>query len=496
MINGHEYDIQEMWSNDAKGCEQRSTAASDGLPLPEISMRQFSPQVSGDIGTARAGVPVRAVLIRAGDFVAEAAGLTRAGGKWGPLTLRGLHGVAHGLGDDRDELVVNYGNGGPAPDLIATGAGGNPFNEAGWTDWFDLDTGFALGPSAIALAPCGQIGVLTVTVGAVSSAALVPNCQTELDASIIRLPHIDGRRPVLLSSEDNRAVSEIAPNGALVRLTVALGEPGSVSSVSNSNIPFPPSGIPRCVADLRRGTVLCSGLVPGERYTLERSRGRVRAHARAGGAGTIEVTHLPGKVPITGGDLLSLSNPSGRVLTVLHVAHLRVSIDGNQTVIASGTCQPGEYWGALVTQEPSSSAVGEPGSAGLGTVCPATGDAHGLSDSVIAETDDLSGGLTETSVPQLGVVTPANGAIVYGPFRAVAQTDVPGGDGTLAPAPATVTFAISHPGSQKVLWWTANAATTQGVPVPALAPGVYDATWVVHDVNGDTRIVITEFVEQ
>jgi hypothetical protein len=41
-----------------------------------------------------------------------------------------------------------------------------------------------------------------------------------------------------------------------------------------------------------------------------------------------------------------------------------------------------------------------------------------------------------------------------------------------------------------------NVDTTAGVPVPALAPGAYVATWVLHDAAGDTRTVTTRFVDQ
>ena len=61
--------------------------------------------------------------------------------------------------------MVDYGTGGPEPDLIATGDGGNPFTESGWTGWFDLDNGYAVGTDDVLLAPCGQTGVLSLRVG-------------------------------------------------------------------------------------------------------------------------------------------------------------------------------------------------------------------------------------------------------------------------------------------------------------------------------------------
>ena len=35
-----------------------------------------------------------------------------------------------------------------------------------------------------------------------------------------------------------------------------------------------------------------------------------------------------------------------------------------------------------------------------------------------------------------------------------------------------------------------------GVRVPALTPGAYVATWVLHDAAGDTRTVTTRFVDE
>jgi hypothetical protein len=302
---------------------------------------------------------------------------------------------------------------------------------------------------------------------------------------------------VLLTSEDNRAVSEVAPSGALVKMTVELGEPRSVSALHNEAVPFSPSGIPTCTADLRLGTVSCSGLVSGARYLLTRMRGSTGAdrRARANAQGALRVSSLPGPVKVQGGDRLSLRNASGRVLTTLHVAHLRVALDGNQTVVSSGVCQPGDYWGAPLTSEPSSAAVGEPGSAGLGTVCPADGHAHGMPTSVIAQTDDLSGGLTETSVPVLEGEAPLNDETVYGAFRALAQTGVAGANGSVLPASATVALKIALAGSPATVWSSPDVAAAQGVPVANLPAGVYNATWVVRDANGDTRTVKTTFIQ-
>ena len=80
----------------------------------------------------------------------------------------------------------------------------------------------------------------------------------------------------------------------------------------------------------------------------------VRTHPRAGslGSGGPKRTGMDrrdlrfrGSPGIRGGDVLTLTNRARRVLTRLHVAHLRVDIKATQTVIASGRCEPGLYYG-------------------------------------------------------------------------------------------------------------------------------------------------------
>ena len=96
--------------------------------------------------------------------------------------------------------------------------------------------------------------------------------------------------------------------------------------------------MPQCLADLEVQAVECIGLVPKVTYTL--TDGRQRQRAAADGTGTVIAP-----LDVSGGNLVSLSNGS-RTLTVLHVAHLRVLILGEETVLAVGRCQPGEYFGA------------------------------------------------------------------------------------------------------------------------------------------------------
>ena len=56
-------------------------------------------------------------------------------------------------------------------------------------------------------------------------------CQTETDAARVATPAIGAGTGVTLTSTDNRAAEPVDPVGALVSLSVGLGEPGAVSAV-------------------------------------------------------------------------------------------------------------------------------------------------------------------------------------------------------------------------------------------------------------------------
>ena len=481
VINGHEYLVQMMWSNAAAGCVQRTTLTPPAPSPATVDETQFSPVVSGNIGNGKPGVGVRVGLLRGGNVVSLAQTSTHAGGAW---SVR----LSHAVGDDRDGLVVDYGTGGPEPDLIATGDGGNPFTESGWTGWFDLDNGYAVGTGGVLLAPCGQTGVLSLRVGKATTEPPAELCQTESDVAELDTSRITNGTTITMSSEDNRAVSSLNPAGALVKLTVHLGEPDSVSALGNGQVLFEPTGFASCTANLEAQSVSCDGLVPGERYTLK--LGRVVRRLRADGNGTVHAAFA-----VRGGDQVRLVNSAGRTLTTLHVAHLRVGVSGAQTVLASGTCQPGDYYGAPVSSPPLGSQVGVPGVTGDGNVCPGNGHVRGLPATDIEQTDDFSGGLTRTVVPELESFSPSDGATLYGPFRAAAQPVLPGPDDSSYGVRATVSLSISRAGSKHRVVFVRNAAHGAGVRVKSLGAGGYDATWVMTDANGDTRTIHSRFVE-
>jgi hypothetical protein len=505
QINGHDYLEQDMWSNDDQQCVQGTTQTANPLPLPQVNLTQYSSTVTGNIGAATPGVGVTVTILRSdanGNPVAVASSTqsTDANGNWS-VTL------PHAVGDDRDEVDVDYsGAGAPTPShqVILTGNGGNPFTESGWTGWTALDNGYLLtnndpsSPSgaSVTMGPCFQTGVLGVTLN--NTPVTEPGgettptdfCSTALDTADYHLPAPVGPGDVVTTnSNDNRAFQgpdvtavggTINQNGGLVNLTITAGEPDALSPFVNPLGPTFPvvSGFPTCTADLGVQAVTCTGLVPGDSYTVNGNQGA------ADDTGTIVVS-----MPIHRGDSLALSNGS-RTLTTLHVANLQVNIVGDATKVAGGSCQAGDYYGAPLSAVPTNAAAGDPsviagGSALTGEICPTSGDATGLPTDDIAQTDDASGGQTVTEVADVADTSPIEGETLYGGFTALAEAT----DGV-----SPIALTISRNGTN--VFSSSNVDTADGVPVHALSPGNYTATWTVSDPNGDTRTVTTRFIEQ
>ena len=136
------------------------------------------------------------------------------------------------------------------PDFITTGDGGNPFNEAGWTGWSDVDNGADVSNHSggfVTVGPCFQTGVLTLDVGSTAYPA-TDTCNTQTDTSTTATGPISSGEAVTVSSIDNRAFTQPQPqpqpgepsldpqgneSGALVKLTAKLGEPDSRSTFTS-----------------------------------------------------------------------------------------------------------------------------------------------------------------------------------------------------------------------------------------------------------------------
>jgi hypothetical protein len=501
LLSGDPFLIQTMWSNVDMGCVAHG-ASAPAPSLPSVALRQFSAVINGNIGATRAGVTVRVDLSRTGLVVAAGHARTGPHGGW-TVTLRSPRtGAPVAVGDDRDELDVAYGHGGPPAESILTGQGGNPAGQAGYTGWSILDSGFAVSRRQVAISPCSQVGVLALTVDGHPAPPPVPRCQTASNQAVVPTAPIGSSSHVLLTSTDNRAASPDDPQGALVRLTIPLGEPGSVAALGPSGPASPGSldntGFPSCSADLSRQSASCTGLVPGHRYRA--LTGRLRLSARADPTGQA-LFAAPGHATwLRGGTVLTLTGPTGRVLSALHVAHLRVALTPFGDV-TGGICQPGEYWGPNQGPPTGSSGslvlppfllVGVSQNGPSVAVCPLTGHATGLPTGPVAQTDSFSGGSTTATVPSFSLVSPGTAATLYGPFIALARiTGAPHG----GPRP-TVSLHITRSGSSRPVVALRNVATPQGVAVGRLRPGLYHATWTLTDRNSDTRTLHTYFVQE
>jgi len=500
VINGDEYLTQEVWSNDggqgnpSQNCVQGTTSTSTGLPLPQVNLTQFSDIVTGNIGHAAAGVGVAVSLLRgsAATQVAHASGTTDALGNWRVK-------LTHAVGDDRDEIDVDYsGAGAPTPlhQEILTGNGGDSFNESGWTGWTWLDQGFALtnddpatgGPS-LSIGPCFQTGVESYTISGVAGTESPTDfCGTASDVADTPLPaQVTAGQAVRYSTNDNRAFAPPdagVPNGAggLVDMTVPVGEPDSVGAIDNGL--FYSTGFPTCTANLGTERVRCSGLVPTATYTLKDGSETVTRPASDSGVVSVAMS-------VKRRDVIVLSNSSSRTLTRLHVANLRVHLVGSARTVASGSCSPLEYWGGPLRTPPTSAAAGEPtnvagGSALTGVICPRDGSAAGLLVRTIGQTDERSGGTTLTEIADVTSTSPLNGETVVGAFTALARA---------SSGHPTISLAIVPVGGTRVVASAANVDTRGGAKVKALGPGRYTATWTVTDRNGDSRVVKTHFIE-
>jgi hypothetical protein len=421
--------------------------------------------------------------------VASASATTNGDGRWS-LSLR-----KHAVGDDRDEIIVEYsGPGAPQPhrQSILTGNGGNAYTESGWTGWIEMDNGSRASnhPPSLAFGPCFQTGVEHYAIGGLTarrSPTRFCNTKTDVATAGLSAPLVRGKA-VAWSSNDNRAFSPPSgpapnPHGALVKLTVPVGEPGSLSLFLNPlRRFFKPGGFPTCAADLARQTLRCEGLVPGRRYTLH--DGSKSASEVASSRGVLS-HHLAVKQ----GDVAGLSNGS-LTITRLHVAHLHVAVKGNNKAASGGHCQPGEYYGLPPTKAPTNHQAGSlaGGIALKGEICPLNGKARGLPVAHIEQTDERSGGLTQTEVARMSAISIPDGAAVNGSFIARARSMLAG-----RLTRDRIALEITRPG--RSAFRTGNVDTTRGVRVRGLAPGAYQATWILTDANGDTRTIVTRFSE-
>ena len=99
-------------------------------------------------------------------------------------------------------------------------------------------------------------------------------------------------------------------------------------------------------------------------------------------------------------------------------------------------------------------------------------------------------------MPVIASTAPLDDETMYGTFIASAQSSLPGAHGSTTAAGTPIALTIRPAGGQRAVFHAADVDTVRGVAVRGLGTGVYTATWVLHDANGDTRTVHTRFTEQ
>ena len=99
------------------------------------------------------------------------------------------------------------------------------------------------------------------------------------------------------------------------------------------------------------------------------------------------------------------------------------------------------------------------------------------------------------SVPAIRSTAPIQDETLYGGFSASAQSGLPGPNGSVTAGGTPIALRITPVGSARAVFSSANVDTARGVAVRSLVPGTYLAHWRLQDANGDTRTLITRFVE-
>ena len=164
------------------------------------------------------------------------------------------------------------------------------------------------------------------------------------------------------------------------------------------------------------------GLVPNRTYVL--SDGRRRASGTADSSGTI---------------IAQLAAPRGSTVDARRTG--RPDADdaarrpaarrsaGERPSVLGGSCQPGDYWGDAAGDAADQRGRGHAQLSGRRRQradrrrsARSNGNAAGLPTAALAQSDELSGGLTETEVPEILDTSPIDGESLYGKFTALAES--------------------------------------------------------------------------
>lgn len=454
--------------------------ASGALAAPSVTITPFSKVVSGNIGTSTPGVTVEVSLRRAGSTVDTATATTNASGGW-TATL-----PAHAASSEDDALIVDYsGAGAPASATYE-----RPVENAGH-DFIAADGssiqiggvyGFASTPAEIPVvvhyASTNTTEELEATLGEHSTyMATFAKPVTAADT-------VTFKPTGEVKSGSNTSILSVVYTAGLPGVGLGLKIEGEGSSGPGGGEP------PSCSVDLVDDHVVCHDLLDGSKYTVQQTRSgsavesqTITADEDVGSPGAA----ASGSATFSGlraGDEVNVILPAeggepARTLTTMHVYPLRADIiepddhlENNEGT--NGSCQPGELL------SPAGFGEGEPCST-LGTF------SNTFARHDISVEDELSGGVTEVSIPKFNDESPADNEIVPPSFTAYADV---ADYGTLDTTSA-VSLSLTPLTGGATQTFTGNANSASGVLVSGLSAGRYRATWKLTDTNGDTASLTT-----
>jgi hypothetical protein len=434
---------------------------------PTVTITRYSDTVSGNVGSATAGIGVSVALVRAGTTVDTAPStVTDAAGDWTATFAR------HAPSDGLDVVQVNYsGTGAPANASYgnANGDGTTP-----GLNFFD---------SNVSLSSDGLTGaVLCNNSSGVTCASLAAEVTYAAGGSSTSSGSPDATNPDV---QDLSFSPAVAPGDAVV-ITGDFTEPDGSSLVLNVPAPMPGVGDvlsnqgsqrPVCAADLVLGQVVCGPLATGQ-YDLLQSRGTassIAASTTVANSGDPATFLLSSVKP---GDLLTLTahGESAPITTDL-VDSLRVDetetlgSTGAVSSVTGGNCQAGLWFGVL----------------GGSGICPATGVVPANVPAALE--DETSGSATMATPPLIQETSPLEGESVVGP-QITAFADL-GGD------PSPIALSVAPTGGGAPVPVSGNPNSLTGATISGLLAGTrYTATWTVTDLNGDTVVLESHFIDQ
>jgi hypothetical protein len=435
---------------------------------PSVHITRYSPTITGNIGTAEAGVEVTVSLVRDGTTVETSpAATTNASGEWA-ATL-----PVHAPSDTLDVVKVQY-TGTGAPPEASYGDASSPETKPGMA-FFDQGTSIAAdGASGGAL--CANFSGVKCTAltahvsyaaGGMANVTGVPDISDEELEELAFSPSVEPNDAVTITG------SFTEENESTLELTVPAPLPG-VGDVFTGN----GSDAPGCSANLGTLAVTCGPMSAGS-YTLTQNRGGSSIGSQPATVASGEEDAAFPLASLQPGDQLALSvaGTGGRVLSTLHVYKLAVNETETLTfgtataTVTGGTCQPGEWFGEL----------------GGDGVCPANGVAPAAA--ATAEEDELSGGSTTVTPPLISYTSPTDGEDVYGStITTFAELD------TAAATPVTLS---ATPAAGAPIAATGNPNSASGAKLTGLTAGTrYDATWGLTDANGDAITLVTRLIDQ